>query len=75
VEQQKMKELYLVKFNEKTVKTLYMAEVLHQANDREDHTAEEPEVAVTAFREHAAPYTYDVATFFADIFDGEVEEK
>lgn len=69
-----MKYLYLVKFDENG-ETLYMTEVLHQANDRGDHTAEEPEVAVTAFREHAAAHTYDIATFLADIFAGEVEEK
>jgi hypothetical protein len=69
-----VKELYLVKFNENG-ETLYMTEVLHQANDREDYSADAPEVAVTGFREHAATYTYDVASFFADIFDGEVEEK
>lgn len=65
---------YLIKFQEQK-ETLYFTQVIHKADDSGDWESDEPEVAVTGFREHAVALPYDVATFIADIFDGEVEEK
>lgn len=65
---------YLIKFQEPKI-TLYFTQVLHKADDTEDWGSDEPEVGVTEFRDHAVALPYDVATFLADIFDGEVEKK
>ena len=66
--------MYLIRFNEPKV-TLYFTQVLHKADDTEEWESDEPEVGVTKFREHAVALPYDVATFIADMFDGEVIAK
>lgn len=65
---------YLIKFKEPKV-TLYFTQVFHKADGAGAWDSDEPEVGVTEFREHAVALPYDVATYLADIFDGEVEKK
>lgn len=65
---------YLIKFKERKV-DLYFRHLLHKADDTGIWESDEPGITVTEFRDHAVSLPYDVATYIADIFDGEVIEK
>lgn len=52
----------------------FLESILHSGDDTQDWNLD-PEAAVTSDRNKAAVLPYDIATFIADIFDGEVEEK
>ena len=65
---------YLVVFYDPS-EVAYMTSVLHQHDDSGDWLLDGPEPSVTAMKSKGLTMPYDIATYFAALFDGEVIEK
>lgn len=65
---------YLVFFNDPG-EIVYMTGVSHQHDDTGDWSLDGPEVRVSSSMASALLMPYDIATYFAALFDGEVIEK
>lgn len=69
-----MRDNYLVAFDDSS-EIVYMTGVSHQHDDTGDWSLDGPEVRVTSSMAKGLLMPYDLATYFAALFDGEVIEK